>query len=72
MPVSKIKPPDLRPRKKIDVSRPEFFQKGGGLFLLFTIFAIFTISYLLAYYESQATITFTGAADTHSTCYNCM
>ena len=40
----------LRPsKKKIDVSRPEFFQKGGGRFLLFTIF---TISYLLEYYES--------------------
>ena len=55
--------------KKIDVSHLDFFQKGGGQFLLFTIF---TISYLLAYYEYQATITFTGAADTHSTCYNCM
>ena len=42
------------------------FQKGGRRFLLFTIF------YLLEYYESQATITFTGGADTHSTCYNCM
>ena len=55
--------------KKLDVSRPDLFQKGGGRFLLFTIF---TISYLLEYYESQATITFTGGADTHSTCYNCM
>ena len=63
----------IRPRKKkFDVSRPDFFQKGGGRFLLFTIFTIFTISYLLVYYESQATITFTEAADTHSTCYNCM
>ena len=56
-------------KKKLDVSRLDFFQKGGGQFLLFTIF---TISYLLEYYESQATITFTGGADTHSTCYNCM
>ena len=63
----------VRPRKKkIDVSRPDFFQKGGGRFLLFTIFTIFTISYLLVYYEFQATITFTGGSDTHSTCYNCM
>ena len=36
------------------------------------VLTVFTISYLLVYYESQATITFTGAADTHSTCYNCM
>ena len=50
--------------KKLDVSRPDLFQKGGRRFLLFTIF---TISYLLEYYESQATITFTGGADTHST-----
>ena len=39
-------------KKKLDVSRPDFFQKGGGRFLLFTIFTIFTISYLLEYYES--------------------
>ena len=60
----------IRPSiKKLDVSRPDFFQKGGGRFLLFTVF---TISYLLEYYESQATITFTGGADTHSTYYSCM
>ena len=41
----------VRPcKKKLDVSCPDFFQKGGGRFLLFTIFTIFTISYLLVYW----------------------
>ena len=53
--------------KKLDVFRPHLSQKGGGRFLLSTVFTIFTTSYLLVYYESQATITFTGGADTHST-----
>ena len=63
---------ELRPsKKKLDVSRPDFCQKGGGQFLPFIIFTVFTISYLLVNYESQAIITFKGGADTYSTCYNC-
>ena len=42
--------------KKIVVSRPECFQKGSRRFLLFSIFIIFTISYLLVNYGSLGKI----------------
>ena len=54
----------IRLSKKIVVSRPECFQKGGGRYLLFAIFIIFTISYLLVNYGSLGKITSIYACQT--------